>query len=442
MTFQRFAKYLVSIAYLLVSLTAHAAHPRFDTIRERIENREYPSIFSPWAGFTWRRVHNRPELSGTEVIALHDLFFTNSFTGVRWHYVKDTDSLELLGVGPSDVPKARGLQRLIETLYNPNMVYLIEIRMATASGDPRFAPPADSPYWVHDSDGNRIKLPSGRYLVDFAAPDTQEMIIKQAVAVQESGLFDGIMFDWWHENRSITHYQGVQYRNNAEEQAARDNIIRGIRDATHPDFLILVNMNENYEQIERNAHLINGGFMETWRIMDRGVYNPTTVVNIERSLRLLEQNTREPRVNCLAGGTYVHPDDLQDVDILPWMRMFTTMSLVHSNGYVLYTGSQRHNWYEFWDADLGKPIEETSKSIGAVGGFQREYENGWAVCNRSINTPHTVTFSDYVLSLSTDKFDFTHEVPPMDGDIFLKTHPTNVSPHEKLATTWSKMKKE
>ena len=57
-----------------------------------------------------------------------------------------------------------------------------------------------------------------------------------------------------------------------------------------------------------------------------------------------------------------------------WMRVFTTMSLTHSDGYVMYntwTGAipgpdpdaiypwgpgHEHFWYPFWDANLGRPI--------------------------------------------------------------------------------------
>lgn len=44
------------------------------------------------------------------------------------------------------------------------------------------------------------------------------------------------------------------------------------------------------------------------------------------------------------------------------MRMVTTLSLVFSNGYTLFsdpnslpTPDHAHDWYPFWDKSLGKP---------------------------------------------------------------------------------------
>ena len=434
--FRRYTAVLVTV--LLLSTAAFGQHhPRFDTIRERIESRSYPSVFSTWQGHGWRRVHNRPDLTDSEIIALHDLYFTHSFTGVRWHYVEATNSLELLGVVPSDIPKAERLQREMKAM-NPNIVYLMEIRIQTAASNHR-APPADSSYWLRYPDGNRVKVASGAYLVDFTHPETQAMIIQQAIAVAQSGFFDGIMFDWWDETRPKLN--GL--RTYEEEQAARDNIIRGIRDTvTHPDFLILVNMNHDYRRVERNAHLINGGFMESWRIEHRGVFTSANIAELENTLRWLEQNTREPRINCLEGRAKVEPTELNDPDIVAWMRLFTTMSLVHSDGYVLYARhpGHWHNWYEFWDTDLGQPISAKSESV-SPDCFRREYENGWAISNRS-SQPHTMTFGDYVLAVSTGEYAFVHEVPPKDGEIFLKSHPTTVSPRDKLATMWGTLKQQ
>ena len=65
------------------------------------------------------------------------------------------------------------------------------------------------------------------------------------------------------------------------------------------------------------------------------------------------------------------------------------MSLTHSDGYVMYNngkGDHKHYWYDFWDADLGRPIDVTAQTHGGVEGlFIREFTNGWAVYNRSGN---------------------------------------------------------
>ena len=71
-----------------------------------------------------------------------------------------------------------------------------------------------------------------------------------------------------------------------------------------------------------------------------------------------------------------------------WMRLTTTLGLTFTDGYVLYNlrapGVYGHYWYEFWDADLGRPLGEKSKLYeGRPGLYIREYTNGWAVYNHS-----------------------------------------------------------
>lgn len=111
-----------------------------------------------------------------------------------------------------------------------------------------------------------------------------------------------------------------------------------------------------------------------------------------------------------------------------WMRMITTLSLTHSEGYVLFgddnaipTPDHLHNWYDFWDADLGQPIQGKAVQYrGVIGFFIREFENGWAVYNRS-GSEQTVTFDASTTSISNNKNQLRHQIPGFDGEIFLKT---------------------
>ena len=45
-------------------------------VHERIANRSFLSVFSAWAGIGWSSILNLPNLSDTEQLALHDLFFS------------------------------------------------------------------------------------------------------------------------------------------------------------------------------------------------------------------------------------------------------------------------------------------------------------------------------------------------------------------------------
>jgi hypothetical protein len=74
------------------------------------------------------------------------------------------------------------------------------------------------------------------------------------------------------------------------------------------------------------------------------------------------------------------------------MRVFTTLTLTHSDGYVVYNtgeadveGSDHgHAWYDFWDADLGQTVGAKAQLYEDQEGlFIREFTNGWAVYNRS-----------------------------------------------------------
>ena len=108
--------------------------------------------------------------------------------------------------------------------------------------------------------------------------------------------------------------------------------------------------------------------------------------------------------------------------------MITTLSLTHSDGYVLFGDDNAipvrdhlHNWYDFWDAELGLPIQEKAVQYQGVEGlFVRAFEKGWAVYNRS-GSQQTVTFTDYTTGVNNGNRQLRHEVPDFDGEIFLKT---------------------
>ena len=167
-----------------------------------------------------------------------------------------------------------------------------------------------------------------------------------------------------------------------EEQHARDSILQRIRAEVPEDFLIMVNGGRT--PFARTSPHINGIFMETgWDYP--GGYTHKGLREIESTLFWASDNLREPRINGLQGWEREteSPDSPTN---LRWMRVFTTMSLTHSDGYVLYTigSSHNHYWYSFWDTDLGRPIGPKAQQYQNIEGlFIREFTNGWAVYNRS-----------------------------------------------------------
>ena len=236
------------------------------------------------------------------------------------------------------------------------------------------------------------------------------------VAVAKCGLIDGVMIDWWNEYGPV-----LANRGNEAEQRARDTILQRIRAAVRPDFLIIANGNRR--RFPRGAPYINGSFMETGTDYPGG-YTHEGLREIESTLLWLEKNMREPRVNCLeAWGVGNEPFDR--LNNRRWMRVFTTMALTHSDGYVQIStlGLGHDYWYDFWDTNLGAPVGATVQTHGGVEGlFIREFSNGWAVYNRS-GSVQSVSLPGLGVPVSDRPeggISATHQLPDLDGEMYLK----------------------
>ena len=426
------------------------------------DQRTYPSIFQAWNG-----IENMPDEDELHRLARHDLAFAHPYTLLRiaWNISAEQPysglATDLL---PSQLNTAR--QRKQELLsLNPNLLLLIEIRYRDARYLSRqneahvenwwevgFYPP-DSPYWLKDSRGKPVigwgedtngdkKIDENdtilNYLIDFTNPDVQDLIVNQAMALDKSGLFDGIMLDWWNEDYATSPIGVDDWSDTIltreTELEARLSILRKIRAAVSEDFLILVNA--NMRQIPKSAPYVNGIFMECYKQEYDSGYSLDQILQIEKTLLWAEQHLREPRINCLEGWRVVM-DYMGDLNTRvvernseenqQWMRMITTLSLTHSDGYVLFgddnaipTPDHLHNWYDFWDADLGQSVQEKAIAYQGIEGlYVRSFENGWVVYNRS-GSQQTVTFDVPVISTNTSINQTRHQIPDFDGDIYLK----------------------
>ena len=290
------------------------------------------------------------------------------------------------------------------------------------------------PYWLRDAAGNRTSSDDNDFsqlLIDFTQPGMQDIIVQQAIAVAKCGLYDGIFFDWWTENHAVLANNTVGwsegYRGFETELRARDNILQRIRAEVSDDFLIMVNTNK--DKIPRTGPYINGTFMETFKDHPGG-YSHNELQELESTLSWAELNLREPRINGLeAQGLSIEPPD--GPNNLRMMRAITTLSLTHSDGYVLYTDGVRdlggphhhHLWHDFWDANLGRPVGPKAQWYQNIEGlFIREFTNGWAVYNRS-GAAQTITLPASATPVS-DRGDnsasMTHILPDLDGEIYLK----------------------
>ena len=404
----------------------------------RIKNREYPSVFAAWAN-----IINLSTLTESERLARHDLYFCCPMFGLG--FVETGEGIRLVG----DVGRAMEQRELLKK-QNPNLVLLVGIQYY--SGVDPDAYPEDSPLWLRDEKGARV-IEEGwnESLLDFTKPIVQKLAIQQAVAVSKCGLFDGIFLDHWNENPRLRGYQTLE-----AEHTARDTILQQIRAEVGDDFLIMVN--SNHSKVSRWAPYINGLFMETFgdveypqrkdRFEAQG-YTYSRLQVIESTLTWAENHLKDPQINGLEGFGISRqtPDSPTNQR---WMRVFTTMSLTHSDGYVLYNignASKQHShtwnnryldkvwghfnstphvhdhdhyWYPFWNADLGKPIgEKAGLYQNRKGLFIREFTNGWAVYNRS-GSIQEIHLPEQATGVESGLLNSLHTLPDLDGEIYLK----------------------
>ncbi|MXV73692.1 leucine-rich repeat domain-containing protein, partial [Candidatus Poribacteria bacterium] len=404
-------------------------------ISERVENREHPSIFGAFGGGI---IINLPELTWAEAWAYHDLTWSSLlFTSTTW------------------LPTPEGLKHLvhIETArkqrdnilsLNPNTIFIVAMNYWAANPGEY---PDDWPYWARDELGSIIQAEDhGTLLIDFTYPGYQDYMVKRAIALAKCGLFDGIFFDVWRDdwrNREMAPY----YTYDVHEAAI--TMLRRIRegvDEVRDDFLIIVNTNRS--KIPRSAPYVNGTFMET---IDP--YSHAGLAEIESTLLWSEQNLREPQINCLEGWA----DKTEPLDSprnQQWMRLFTTMGLTHSDGYVNFVSGilslehehlsdiwkehskthdrgikhshlHDHIWDNFYDAPLGRPVggDETKGQLyqNREGLFIREFTNGWAVYNRS-GKEQEIEFPEVVSGVASGIEEKRgHVLSDLDGEIYLKS---------------------
>ncbi len=286
--------------------------------------------------------------------------------------------------------------------------------------------PEDSPYWLRGKNGERLRsVPSDpnnlSYYIDFTKPETIDFIVQQAVAVARCGLFDGVVFDWWTDYHAILKDRSrgrILVHSVQVEQNARDEILRRIRAEVPEDFIIIGNGNRGKNM--RTAWACNGSTMELGLDYPGG-YTHGGLAQIDDAVFWVSESMREPRVNA------VHFDG---IEYEPWdspnnqqmMRVCSTLVLTMSNAFFSYRPDNQRdfNWYDFWDADLGKPVGEKRQRYNNIDGlFIREYTNGFVVYNRSY-AEQTIDFSTPIKSVASGKISSQQIVSDLDGDIFLK----------------------
>ena len=410
--------------------------PLLPPVRERIERRTFPSTFA-WGGAI--STLGLDHLTTDQRAALYDLDFGPGFA-VTWDL---TPTEPAWGVATSLAGRpAWGREKLQRRIsLNPNIVSLRNIGFHTSSEED-FPPGSD--FLLRDENGELIKTRAGTPYLNFLNPEFQDLLVKRVVGIERCGLYDGIFIDqfanhgaWGHHRYGVTPEEVIQ---------AFANIFKAIREQVRDDFLILINTNR--DKATYYTEYVNGTFMEAGHDYEYmsgmpGGFSYEGLKEIESTLSWSEENLRSPQINCLEGwGIPAEPPDSPENQ--RWMRVITTLSLTHSDGYVVYTtgwGSvavcpecpypwgpaHQQIWYDFWDAELGQPvspkvqyhqnIEDSFKGL-----FIREFTNGWAVYNRS-GQAQTITLQASATPVSdrgNNAASLTHLLPDLDGEIYLK----------------------
>ena len=367
---------------LLVAFLARAADA---PVAERIVRRDFPSVFQAWNAAT-----PLPKTDAVSMMARHDLVFIHpTMIGLRSDAAFEGTAFTFTPVSLA----AAKAQRATLLAKNPKLVLLAEVRYRDA---PKGFIPEDSPWWKRDADGKFIMgwAEGGYRLLDVAQPDWQTQVAHRAQAIMATGVFDGVMLDWWSDDEP------------------HQRLIHRIRDVIGQNALILVNANDR--ETPNTAPYVNGLFMECYRSA-----TPEDWRRISETLRWAETHLRSPCINCVE--TWYH-HSRRDLNL---MRAVTTLALTQSDGYCLFsdpnelpTPDHLHDWYGFWDKQLGSPKQPGFQRPD--GAWERAFTGGTAIYNPLGNSNVTVHFAEPHRSQATGRVNVEHTVSNNDGDIFLR----------------------
>ncbi len=388
-------------------------------IEERVLNRTYPSLSQ--SGFY---VTNLPrEVSET----YHDLHI-NDFTPyqaaeIEVHITEDrpTEGLANRLSGRCALAAAIYQQRLD---INPNYLLLFGIGFYSSHAG---GFPEDSDVWLRDATGQivakDVNQPWLEYQIDLVKPRVQDILIEHIVGIAKSGLYDGIAIDGFVNDGAGFIGRELHPATDEEIRAAYKRILHEVRLRVPEDFLILVNA--GIQKPVSFTEYVNGSFIETGPELKEAGYTYRELIDIEEAFLWYEENLRYPQINVLQGiaiGTSESPTSQR------WMRVFTTLTLTHSDGYLFFgvediDRNKDRIWYDFWNAELGRPVggAETKGQLydNRDGVFVREFTNGWTVYNRS-GKEQQIEFIGSTTGFSSGIKGHAHTLADLDGEIYLK----------------------
>jgi len=392
----------MAFALLWTGMMANGADD--ESAFRRVRSRDYPSVFQALNPIDMQAFPLNTLQERLRAAAKHDVLWEEPITQLG-----SGADLALGTVWDGEYPglatqfTEESLQQALTNRaamleFNPAMIFLLEVRWRDA---PAKFLPEDSPFWQRDAEGKRVVGWDGGsepyYLLDPENGEFADSVARQCLAAVESGVYDGVMFDW----------------------SGHLPIVVKVREALGDEPIIVVNIHDDIIDGMKYRHYINGSFMELNPV---GPGRPSSQLKsdwaeVRKALLWFEKNFQVPQVNCL--------EVWGDRGDERRMRATTTLGLTHSNGSVLYadpkslkTPDHLHDWYEFWDAPLGSPtsrlIERSDKS------YQREFQGGTVIYNPSRNGPVRVEFATNRRRMSDGESGKDYIVMDGDGDIFLK----------------------
>ncbi len=393
--------------------------PEGESVTARVENRTFPSIVALF-----------PKGS-IEEMTRYDFYYGTHF-GLWWKRTETEPTHGLAIRFSGDIVQAREhRQQMLQ--QNPNMLFFLGV--ALHNHNPPVAAtafPADSDFWLRDRQGNIIQNANDAWMFNILNPALQNMLIERIVGFAKCGIFDGVLLDEMG-NYGIGGSGHAFYPAITDVPLTKEAIIEAhirilseVRARVPEDFLIVVNATRH--KIPLVAAYINGNVMEPG-----SDYSYRGLAEIESTLLWSEEHFREPQLNW-AQGFLITSEPPESPGNRQRMRLFTTMGLTHSDGYInVHYHSQSwqrwgdvaaNHWYDFYDADLGTPIGETAQRCDDCEGlFVREFTNGWAVYNRS-GKAQTIQLPVKATGVASGITNTQHIVPDLDGEIYLKQAPS------------------
>jgi hypothetical protein len=354
------------------------------SITQRIGDRLFPSVFMAW------QLADNFNLSFDKNAAHYDLVITNEWQFELWW--ESTYPGQGISFQPSRIEIGRTIHdKLLGN--NPNIVVMGEVRYRDAASDWL---PEDSPWWERDSSGKRVPGWGNYYMLDWHIPSSWNRVAAQAKAFVDSGIFDGVMLDWWDDS-----------------DPDRIKMLEEVRNVIGSDKLIIANSNSN--KALNSAPYLNGLYMEAAFGPNGAPATPHDWQTISNTLLWAEESLLEPHINALETWYVNTPSEFNR------LRATTTLALTHSNGYALFANNNHnHVWNAFWDhKELGKPIAKMTKRPD--GAIQREFDGGTVIYNPMGNATVTVKFIEPRLSAARGQTALTFVLEAMDGDLYLKT---------------------